>query len=170
MSKASALAAIGDNVFSNPIKIPTRESGPKDFRSPRNSEGSSRVLGLIQQAAEKRKNRNAAAQAAAPLSTAEELDRYSKSLALSKHIVRRWKAGDVYAPHDLTPVEMEKWKRRGRPRIDALDVLDLNPLDEYKVRSSPLDTSPYDMHMPSSLITSLYEHCLIYVFAGRTSR
>lgn len=92
---------------------------------------------LIQRASErtKRQRAAAAAQGAAPLSTADELSRFSKAAALSKQISRRWKTGDVYAPHDLSAVEMEKWKKRGRPGMDALDVLNLNPLDEYKVRS-----------------------------------
>lgn len=46
---------------------------------------------------------------------------------------RRWKQGDVYAPHDLSSVEMRKWKRRGRPTTDAFDALAMNPLNEYKV-------------------------------------
>lgn len=54
---------------------------------------------------------------------------------LSKQISRRWKVGDVYAPHDLSPVEMAKWKNRGRPMYDVFDVLDFNPADHYKVCS-----------------------------------
>jgi small subunit ribosomal protein S18 len=52
---------------------------------------------------------------------------------LTKMITRRWKAGDVYAPHDLSPVEFEKWRKRNRPSYDAFDVLDMNPLDHYRV-------------------------------------
>lgn len=52
---------------------------------------------------------------------------------VTKMITRRWKAGDVYAPHDLHPVEFEKWRRRARPSYDAFDVLDMNPLDHYRV-------------------------------------
>jgi len=54
---------------------------------------------------------------------------------LSKQITRRWKAGDVYAPHDLSEVEMAKWKKRERPNRDAFDVLDFNPMDHYRVRT-----------------------------------
>ena len=46
---------------------------------------------------------------------------------------RRWHTGDVYAPHDLTSVEMIKWRKRQKPDRDAFDVLGLNPLKEYKV-------------------------------------
>lgn len=55
---------------------------------------------------------------------------------MGRQITRRWRAGDVYAPHDLTGVEMNKWKKihqKGRPKKDAFDILRLNPLDMYKV-------------------------------------
>lgn len=28
---------------------------------------------------------------------------------------------------------MQKWKRRGRPECDVFDLLDMNPVEEYKV-------------------------------------
>jgi small subunit ribosomal protein S18 len=52
---------------------------------------------------------------------------------LTKQITRRWRAGDVYAPHDLSPVEMMKWRKRGKPQTDVFDVLELDPLVEWKV-------------------------------------
>jgi small subunit ribosomal protein S18 len=60
---------------------------------------------------------------------------------LSKQISRRWKAGDVYAPHDLSEVETAKWKKRERPLHDVFDVLDLNPLAHYRVRLSSFSQS-----------------------------
>lgn len=54
----------------------------------------------------------------------------------SKHIIRRWKAGDVYAPHDLSGVEMRKWKMRQKPTHDIFDVLAFNPEEHYRVRPS----------------------------------
>jgi len=57
---------------------------------------------------------------------------------LEKQVFRRWKAGDVYAPHDLTGVEQAKWKklrRKGRSRMDVLDQLNINPIQHYKVCS-----------------------------------
>lgn len=48
---------------------------------------------------------------------------------------RRWQRGDVYAPHDLTGAEMRKWRpKAGPPATDAFEALDLNPINEYKVR------------------------------------
>jgi small subunit ribosomal protein S18 len=63
----------------------------------------------------------------------QELKNHKLASDLTRQISRRWKAGDVYAPHDLSPVEMEKWKRRGRPERDVVDVLKLDVLGEYKV-------------------------------------
>lgn len=51
-------------------------------------------------------------------------------------MTRDWKAGDVYSPHDLSPTEMKKWKKRQSPPTDAFDALKKNPLDLYKVRLS----------------------------------
>ncbi|KAF2147120.1 uncharacterized protein K452DRAFT_323321 [Aplosporella prunicola CBS 121167] len=52
---------------------------------------------------------------------------------LEKQMPRRWTAGDVYAPHDISPVESTKWRRkRTTPSLDAFDTLALDPLKEYK--------------------------------------
>ena len=64
----------------------------------------------------------------------QELKNHKLASDLTKQISRRWKAGDVYAPHDLSHVEMEKWKRRGKPEMDVVDLLRLDVLGEYKVR------------------------------------
>lgn len=46
---------------------------------------------------------------------------------------RKWKVGDVYAPHDLTGPEQAKWKKsRQLPKNDAFDALGIDPLNEYK--------------------------------------
>ncbi|CAL8579143.1 hypothetical protein XPA_004897 [Xanthoria parietina] len=68
---------------------------------------------------------------------------------LERHLHRRFRPGDIYAPHDLSPTEQAKWRPRaasggslqgrGHPgnahaqnRRDVFDVLGINPLDEYK--------------------------------------
>ncbi|KAJ6007978.1 hypothetical protein N7540_011954 [Penicillium herquei] len=56
----------------------------------------------------------------------------SESRALERFQTREWKAGDVYAPHDLSPAEMKKWGKRKAPSRDAFDALNMNPLDLYK--------------------------------------
>lgn len=63
----------------------------------------------------------------------EALDKTGRARDLEKLQIRRWKAGDVYAPHDLSPVEMQKWRRRHQSNTDVFDALAINPLHEYKV-------------------------------------
>lgn len=47
---------------------------------------------------------------------------------------RRWREGDVYAPHDLSPEESTKFKNQRKVDIDVFDALAINPLHEYKVQ------------------------------------
>lgn len=52
---------------------------------------------------------------------------------------RKWKPGDVYAPHDLSGIEMAKWKkirRKGKTNWDVMDQLGMDPREHYKVRPS----------------------------------
>lgn len=51
-----------------------------------------------------------------------------------KQMPRRWEVGDVYSPHDLSPVEMQKWRKRSVRNVDVVDALGISPLDMYKVR------------------------------------
>lgn len=51
-----------------------------------------------------------------------------------RQMPRRWQAGEVYSPHDLSPIEMQKWSRRSMRNEDVVDALGINPLDMYKVR------------------------------------
>ncbi|KAL2889650.1 ribosomal protein S18 [Ceratocystis lukuohia] len=44
---------------------------------------------------------------------------------------RQWKRGDVYAPRDMSFSEMAKWKRSRQRNADVIDILGINPLDEY---------------------------------------
>lgn len=65
-----------------------------------------------------------------------DIERATLRQDLERQLTRRWKAGDVYAPHDLSGIEMGKWKQvspKGRPKKDVLDMLKINPLDHYKV-------------------------------------
>ncbi|KAJ0120353.1 37s ribosomal protein s18 [Diaporthe amygdali] len=55
---------------------------------------------------------------------------YRESLA--RQATRNWKPGDIYAPHDLSPQEMVKWKQPKQPSKDIIDMLGLNPLDHYR--------------------------------------
>jgi hypothetical protein len=72
------------------------------------------------------------------------LDRPTQSLEMveserrsqyQRQIYRKWKAGDVYSPSDLTGAEQKRWKKgTKKPQSDAFDVLGINPVLEYKVR------------------------------------
>ncbi|KAL5629955.1 hypothetical protein BROUX41_001561 [Berkeleyomyces rouxiae] len=44
---------------------------------------------------------------------------------------RQWKRGDVYAPRDMSFSEMAKWRRSRKRNADIIDILGINPLDEY---------------------------------------
>jgi hypothetical protein len=79
-----------------------------------------------------------------PTSTAatrysEAAEDHALAKNLSRQITRRWKVGDIYAPHDLSAAEMAKWKKRERPTRDVFDVLEFNPRDHYSVRLSLVD-------------------------------
>jgi small subunit ribosomal protein S18 len=51
----------------------------------------------------------------------------------ARQIHRKWRAGDIYAPHDLTGREHAKWKKGKRSQNgDVVDALGINPLLEYK--------------------------------------
>jgi small subunit ribosomal protein S18 len=67
----------------------------------------------------------------------DERRRSSEDIAraeqMERFLTRRWKDGEVYAPHDLSASEMKKWARRNRPNQDAFDLLALDPLSLYKV-------------------------------------
>ena len=56
-----------------------------------------------------------------------------KAKAIERNMTREWRAGDVYSPHDLSPSEMKKWRKRFPPSTDAFDALSMNPLAQYKV-------------------------------------
>ncbi|TRX95225.1 hypothetical protein FHL15_003917 [Xylaria flabelliformis] len=49
-----------------------------------------------------------------------------------RQLPRRWRAGDVYAPHDMSPSEMAKWRRNTARKQDLVDLLGLRPLDMYR--------------------------------------
>ncbi|KAG8168437.1 hypothetical protein KVR01_001186 [Diaporthe batatas] len=56
----------------------------------------------------------------------------TNSANLARQSTRNWKPGDIYAPHDLSPQEMRKWKAPKQPSKDIIDMLGLNPLDHYR--------------------------------------
>jgi small subunit ribosomal protein S18 len=53
---------------------------------------------------------------------------------MERFAYRPFQPGDIYSPHDLSPAEQKKWKKVQAPATDVFDALNLNPLDQYKVR------------------------------------
>lgn len=64
--------------------------------------------------------------------TAQKAKENLNSQNLARQSTRNWKPGDIYAPHDLSPQEMVKWKAPKQPTKDIIDMLGLNPLDHYR--------------------------------------
>merc|ERR1712187_192457 len=62
----------------------------------------------------------------------EENKMNTESRAMEKFQTREWRRGEIYSPHDLSPAEMKKWRKRQSPPTDAFDSLNKNPLDLYK--------------------------------------
>lgn len=48
----------------------------------------------------------------------------------------RFGQGDTYAPHDLSFQEQRKRRARKTPSFDAMDLLGINPIKEYKVHAT----------------------------------
>ncbi|PQE04755.1 ribosomal S18 protein [Rutstroemia sp. NJR-2017a BBW] len=65
--------------------------------------------------------------------TVDDIEAHTLRADLSKQISRKWKLGDIYAPHDLSDVEMAKWKKKAKVTHDVFDVIGFNPLEQYKV-------------------------------------
>ncbi|KAL6714711.1 hypothetical protein ACLMJK_008136 [Lecanora helva] len=65
-----------------------------------------------------------------------ELEKRHRARDLERQIHRGWKPGDCYSPHDLSGVEMEKWRVRqpggGKEGRDVFDLLGLEAEGEYK--------------------------------------
>ncbi|EPE35321.1 Ribosomal protein S18 [Glarea lozoyensis ATCC 20868] len=119
----------------NAVNLPTGSRSNVDYGD--GGEKTLRIAKLLnKQILRKERNdrdtRNQKTDPTSALSAKEEMQLNENSLALSKQITRRYAAGDVYAPHDLHWVEMQKWKARSRPKYDAFDALDMKPLDHYR--------------------------------------
>jgi len=61
-----------------------------------------------------------------------KVEQARRAKAVERQQFRPWREGDVYAPHDLSHQEMKKWSKHRAPKSDVFDVLNMNPLDEYK--------------------------------------
>lgn len=82
-----------------------------------------------------------------------------------RQMPRKWEAGDVYSPHDLSPVEMTKWKKRTKRNSDVVDALGISPLDMYKVRNaqeSKMEREATDTCNPELLPHRALHHPLLH--------
>ena len=136
-SASDLLASVGDPPPSTEPTVPFTptpvNTNPIHFTKAKDlAANKSSALNRLLQNSEQTKLRRAATRTR--LSTdIGELTNHAMAADLSKQITRRWKAGDVYAPHDLSAAEMAKWKKREKPSHDVFDVLDFNPLEHYRV-------------------------------------
>ncbi|KAI9685092.1 MAG: hypothetical protein M1822_005484 [Bathelium mastoideum] len=63
----------------------------------------------------------------------QQVQNQANRAELETQMPRRWRRGDVYAPHDLSGVEMQKWRpQRAAPKRDVFDQLGIDPRNEYK--------------------------------------
>jgi hypothetical protein len=69
---------------------------------------------------------------------ARELKARDISADYLRQMPRRWRAGEVYAPHDLSPIEMNKWRKSRASKQDVVDMLGISPLDMYRVSCNSL--------------------------------
>ena len=121
------------NALPKPIRLPVRQPSHAPTHN-----SNQRVAAMISQTLARRVRQNQSSLTGRrpghpSLTTVQELENAKKASDLSKQITRRWKAGDVYAPHDLSSVEMDKWRNRDGPKYDVFDVLDFKPLENYRV-------------------------------------
>lgn len=65
-------------------------------------------------------------------STIEDVNKAAQMDDYARQMTRRWNVGEVYAPHDLSPSEMAKWRRNQARKKDLVDMLGLRPLDMYR--------------------------------------
>ena len=119
------------------IATPQTDSPARSY--PRSEAGS--LLGLdTPESSNSRTARHIAASAASKArAVAKEPSSAKKAIILKDNrdleglMYRKWQAGDVYTPHDLTPREIREYKTAKSPSRDIFDSLGINPLDYYKV-------------------------------------
>jgi small subunit ribosomal protein S18 len=107
------------------FKLPQQQQRPE--KQHRASDAASQLM--------KRYGGRAAITASNRQATVDQIREQKVSNEYLREMPRRWQVGDVYSPHDLSPVEMNKWRRRSQRKGDVIDALGIRPLDTYKVRN-----------------------------------
>ncbi|KAK6607652.1 ribosomal protein S18 [Botrytis cinerea] len=97
-------------------RIMSAELPPTSDKSSSEMRGYDSLMSLVNKAQEKvhERRRALSANSGVQRTAAQEYEDNVSRSALTKQIHRRWRAGDVYAPHDLSGIEMAKWKKRGK--------------------------------------------------------
>ncbi|KAI0134056.1 ribosomal protein S18 [Xylariales sp. AK1849] len=78
------------------------------------------------------RNANGAPAGEERVNTEDSLRQKNSADEYMRQMPRRFNVGDVYAPHDLSPVEMRKWRKTTTVQRDLVDLLGLRPLDMYR--------------------------------------
>ncbi|KAG5949266.1 hypothetical protein E4U60_006857 [Claviceps pazoutovae] len=68
----------------------------------------------------------------ASIQNLETLRNNKESGEFLREMPRRWEEGDVYAPHDMSSVEMRKLRKRASRKADVVDALQIRAKDMYK--------------------------------------
>ncbi|KAG5986844.1 hypothetical protein E4U52_008213 [Claviceps spartinae] len=84
-------------------------------------------------------SKSSQSQLRASIQNLETLRNNKESGEFLREMPRRWEAGDVYAPHDLSAAEMRKLRKRASRKADVVDALQIRVKDMYKVR----ETEPF---------------------------
>jgi small subunit ribosomal protein S18 len=113
-------------MFSSGASNPLHTNPIADPRQAQRANNTLKVSQLIREASEKRRRLQQQPET-------QSMGDHFLAQDYSKQITRRWRAGDIYAPHDLSGVEMMKWKKRSAPTHDVFDVLNFNPEQHYRV-------------------------------------
>ncbi|KAH6891420.1 ribosomal protein S18 [Thelonectria olida] len=124
---SSAPVALGprSNTISHRLsKLDQDRGGPSRSGGGRGGDAAARMLERYKSKAEHRLREKTA--------QLESLKNQQVSNDYLRQMPRRWMPGDVYSPHDLSPIEMQKWRKRSLRDVDVVDALGFNPLDMYK--------------------------------------
>lgn len=68
--------------------------------------------------------------------TLDDLTASATSQAYMRQMWRRFLPGEVYAPRDLSAWELDRYRLKRPAQQDVLDMLGLNPVDNYRVSTS----------------------------------
>ncbi|KAG6104509.1 hypothetical protein E4U31_001925 [Claviceps sp. LM219 group G6] len=77
-------------------------------------------------------SKSSQSQLRASIQNLETLRNNKESGEFLREMPRRWETGDVYAPHDLSAVEMRKLRKRASRKADVVDALQIRAKDMYK--------------------------------------